>query len=435
MDQHQHRSRSSSRSEREPTNPICLPVCDPHKTHSSPSTSTCFACAPTSPSTSAPSHRHLLPAKPSTPQTNEANALFPPHYITSSFSTPRRTSSVLPSPFLVPSPALPTLLTMSSQVLAPPLPSLNPPLHDQPRPSSRSERLLRETLRRDRAASLSPRSRMPRPDFASGRVASTTTSSEMFHCACNDSDDEVDRPNGSSHHVSLLFANLPQHQQKHSPPLQRASKSSVDVHSMSRRRESDLKEKEPIPPLFHINPPHRSAVTPAPFEGCLYGAVSAQTRDRYPDRESAWSSTESSSLPSPIPSNHQPLTPSPSPSPPFHNALPETLSHIAITRGRTRNNTYPAAVPLPGQSHQPSQSHSQSHWQRQQVTPPPTPPTFDARGAAAKLRTIDGYVSFANVEGLGGPPGVEEELTEEDRRRGTWWPWRGRSRSGSLGTT
>jgi hypothetical protein len=301
MDQHQHRSRSSSRSEREPTNPICLPVCDPHKTHSSPSTSTCFACAPTSPSTSAPSHRHLLPAKPSTPQTNEANALFPPHYITSSFSTPSRTSSVLPSPFLVPSPALPTLLTMSSQVLAPPLPSLNPPLHDQPRPSSRSERLLRETLRRDRAASLSPRSRMPRPDFASGRVASTTTSSEMFHCACNDSDDEVDRPNGSSHHVSLLFANLPQHQQKHSPPLQRASKSSVDVHSMSRRRESDLKEKEPIPPLFHINPPHRSAVTPAPFEGCLYGAVSSQTRDRYPDRESAWSSTEvSTRLPYPV---------------------------------------------------------------------------------------------------------------------------------------
>jgi hypothetical protein len=303
MDQHQHRSRSSSRSEREPANPICLPGCDPHKTHSSPSTCT-SACAPPSPSTSAPSHRHLLPAKPSTPQTNEANALFPPHYITSSFSTPRRTSSVLPSPFLV-SPALPTLLTMSPQVLAPPLPSLNPPLnpplHDQPRPSSRSERLLRETLRRDRAASLSPRSRMPRPDFASGRVASTATSSEMFHCACTDSDDEVDQPHGTSHHVSLLFANLPQHQQKPSPPLQRASKSSADVHSMGRRRESDLKEKEPIPPLFHINPPHRSAVTPAPFEGCLYGAVSAQTRDRCLDHELAWSSTEvSTRLPYPV---------------------------------------------------------------------------------------------------------------------------------------
>ena len=299
MDQHQHRSRSSSRSVRELANPICLPVCDPHKTHSS--SSTCSACVPPSPSTSTPSHRHLLPAKPSTPQINEANALFPPHYITSSFSTPRRTSSVLPSPFLVPSPVLPTLLTMSPQVLAPPLPSLIPPLHDQPRPSSRSERLLRETLRRDRAASLSPRSRVPRPDSVSGRVASATTSSEMFHCACTDSDDEVNQTHGSSNHVSLLFANLPQHQQKPSPPLPRASKSSADVHCMSRRRESDLKEKEPTPPLFHINRPHRSAVMPAPFEGCLDGAVNGHTRDRCTDRDSGWSSTEvSTRLPYPV---------------------------------------------------------------------------------------------------------------------------------------
>ncbi|KAH9993521.1 hypothetical protein BJV77DRAFT_997280 [Russula vinacea] len=376
MDQHQHRDRLSSQSEREPGNPICLPVSDPHKAHGSPST--CSACAPPSPSTSAypstsaPSHRHLHPAITSTPQTNEANTLFPPHYITSSFSTPRRTSSVLPSPFLVPSPVLPTLLTI------------------------------------------------------------TSTSSEMFHCACTDGDDEVDLANGTSH-VSLLFANLPQPQQKPSRPLQRSSKSSADVHSMGRRRESDLREKEPIPPLFPINPPHRNAVVQAPFEGYFYSAADAQMRDRHPDRESVWSSAESSSLPSPIPSNHQPLTPSPSPSPPFYST---TMSHITSPRGRARNNTHPTTtVPLPNQSHQPPQSHSQSHWQRQQVTPPPTPPAFDARGAAAKLRTIDGYVSFANVEGLGGPPGVEEEVTEEDRRRGTWWPWRGRSRSGSLTTT
>lgn len=289
MDQHQLRDRLSSQSERELDNPVCLPVSPPHKAHSSPPT--CSACAsPPStayPSTSAPSHRHLPPANTSTPQTNEANALFPPHYITSSFSTPRRTSSVLPSPLLVPSPALPTLLTMSPQVLAPPLPALNPPIHEQPRPSSRSERLLRETLRRDRAASLSPRSRMPRPDFSSGRVASTSTSSEMFHCACADGDEEVDQTLGTSH-VSLLFANLPQHQQK-PPPLQRSSKSSADVHSMSRRRES---EKEPMPPLFHLNPPHRGAVTHGPLEGYLYGAADAQTRDRHPDRESVWSSAE-----------------------------------------------------------------------------------------------------------------------------------------------
>jgi hypothetical protein len=104
------------------------------------------------------------------------------------------------------------------------------------------------------------------------------------------------------------------------------------------------------------------------------------------------------------------------------------MSHITSTWGRAWNNTHPTTtVPLLNQSHQPPQLHSQSHWQRQQVTPPPTPPAFDARGAAAKLRTIDGYVSFANIEGLGGLPGVEEDVMEEDRHRETWWLWRGRS--------
>src|SRR6266851_6016210 len=146
------------------------------------------------------------------------------------------------------------------------------------------------------------------------------------------------------------------------------------------------------------------------------------------------STPKSSSLPSPTTSQHQPLTPSPSPSPPSHSTLAETMSRMASTRGRARNNTHPATTaPSPMQSHQ--SPRSQSHWHRQQVTPPPTPPTFDARGAAAKLRTIDGYVSFANVEGLGAPPGVDEEVTDDDRRRGLWWPWRGRERSGSLGAT
>ncbi|KAI9449698.1 hypothetical protein F5148DRAFT_880028 [Russula earlei] len=82
--------------------------------------------------------------------------------------------------------------------------------------------------------------------------------------------------------------------------------------------------------------------------------------------------------------------------------LPESLPDMATTRGCTRNHTQPmTAVPLPIRPHQ---TQPQSHWQRQQVTPPPTPPAFDARGASARLRTIDGYVSSAKVEGLGRPP-------------------------------
>src|SRR5712672_3953383 len=70
-------------------------------------------------------------------------------------------------------------------------------------------------------------------------AAHTATSGKLFHCACTNSDDEVDQAHGTSHHVSLLFANLPQHQQIPSPPLQRALKSSADVHSVSCRRKSD----------------------------------------------------------------------------------------------------------------------------------------------------------------------------------------------------
>ncbi|KAI9508600.1 hypothetical protein F5148DRAFT_874432 [Russula earlei] len=427
MDQH-HRSRSSSRSEL-PNRPpsICVSPGPPHKAHSSllsPSPR-----APPSPSSPAypPSYNHTHPAITSTPQTNEANALFPPHYITSSLATPHRSSSVLLSPFFTPpSPALPALLTMSPQVLAPSPAPLHPPSHGQQRPSSRSERLLRETLRRDRAASLSPRSRIPRAESRSARIAST--SGEMFHCACTESDDEDDQPN----HSSLLFAQLPQHRQRPMPPFQHPSTSSADVQSLI-HHESGLKEKLPIVPLCHSNSPYRSAAPQNPFESYLCSTAAAQKHDRQADHESTWSSTESSSLPSPTP-NHQPLTPSPSPSPPSYTILPESLSHMATTRGRTRNHTHPmTAVPLPTRPHQTQQSQPQSHWQRQQVTPPPTPPTFDARGASARLRTIDGYVSFANVEGLGGPPGTEEEALEDERRGGLWWPWRDRSRSGILG--
>jgi len=290
MDQHHHRSRSSSRSEL-PNRPssICVSLGHPHKAHCS-----LLSCGPPSPSTSAyppspvPSHSH--PAITSTPQTNEANALFTPHhYITSSLSlsTPRR-SSYLPSPFSVPSsPVLPALLTMTPQVLVPPPAPLNPPPHDQPRPSSRSERLLRETLRRDRAASISPRSRMPRAESRSGHVAST--SSEMFHCACTDSDDEGDLTHDTSPHVSLLFTNLPQHRHQR-PVLQHAPtpNSSADV---PRRHESGLREKERMAPLCHSNS-YRGAALQNPFESYPYGPTVAQKRDRHADRESTWSSTE-----------------------------------------------------------------------------------------------------------------------------------------------
>ncbi len=57
------------------------------------------------------------------------------------------------------------------------------------------------------------------------------------------------------------------------------------------------------------------------------------------------------------------------------------------------------------------------------LTPPPTPP-FNAVNAAAQCRAMDGYVSFANIEGLGVPQGEEDEQrSEEAKEHGRWLKW------------
>ena len=53
------------------------------------------------------------------------------------------------------------------------------------------------------------------------------------------------------------------------------------------------------------------------------------------------------------------------------------------------------------------------------MTPPPTPP-FNARTASEVCKRMDGYVSFASVEGLGEPPGLDmdgREATSEEGLR------------------
>jgi hypothetical protein len=54
----------------------------------------------------------------------------------------------------------------------------------------------------------------------------------------------------------------------------------------------------------------------------------------------------------------------------------------------------------------------------------PTSPSFDARTASAMCRRIDGYVSFANVEGLGSPPEDDIESVEAGRQH-AWLKWLG----------
>ncbi|OCB88394.1 hypothetical protein A7U60_g4435 [Sanghuangporus baumii] len=56
------------------------------------------------------------------------------------------------------------------------------------------------------------------------------------------------------------------------------------------------------------------------------------------------------------------------------------------------------------------------------LTPPPTPP-FNARIASEVCKRIDGYVSFASVEGLGEPPGLDIDSDEGEEGLKKWGRW------------
>ncbi|KAI0332290.1 hypothetical protein GY45DRAFT_1344718 [Cubamyces sp. BRFM 1775] len=56
------------------------------------------------------------------------------------------------------------------------------------------------------------------------------------------------------------------------------------------------------------------------------------------------------------------------------------------------------------------------------LTPPPSPP-FNVRQAAAQIKGIDGYVSFATIEGLGVPEGSDDESEEDAKSRSRWFQW------------
>lgn len=82
----------------------------------------------------------------------------------------------------------------------------------------------------------------------------------------------------------------------------------------------------------------------------------------------------------------------------------------------------PPPLRSPTSAHQSLPSPQSTHVSP--LTPPPTPPSlFDARTAAAQCRAMNGYVSFANVQGLGVPDGAEDDVDEgeEEKGRGRWW--------------
>ena len=73
-------------------------------------------------------------------------------------------------------------------------------------------------------------------------------------------------------------------------------------------------------------------------------------------------------------------------------------------------------------THKPLSSKKGSVSSMGPLTPPPSPP-FNARQAAAQCKAMDGYISFATIEGLGVPEGSDEEGDEEAKSRSRWFQW------------
>lgn len=76
----------------------------------------------------------------------------------------------------------------------------------------------------------------------------------------------------------------------------------------------------------------------------------------------------------------------------------------------------------PRSTHKPLSSKKGSISSTGPLTSPPSPP-FNARQAAAQCKAMNGYISFANIEGLGVPEGSDEEVDDEAKSRSRWFQW------------
>ena len=280
------------------------------------------------------------------------------------------------------------------------------------RPPSRSERLLRDTLRRDEMQATrpplvhasththipptSPRNHSRRPSYTP---------------SCNDDCDDGElgmglfrapaghglQRNRSLGHVprrasTSYMQSHPQHQSQHQSPAQQYAQLH-QAHPPRRREPSPSRSGPQSPPSArsrshsHSYSPPTSALTPheavlrARLEKVLsmgrdlHHAQYSHPRSQSSSSPEEWASddiSEGSSGSSPPTSGGH--------TPPLH------LAHMPAPKPRRRNSP-----PTP-------------------LTPPDSP-HFDARAAGAVCRQMEGYVSFAHVEGLGGidPDSSEDE--------------------------
>lgn len=307
-------------------------------------------------------------------------------------------------------------------------------------PPSKVERLLRDTLRRDRAASSSRSATpvSPRPYRAHDVFIADCCSQDEDDA---DDDDELAMPQqpyqlrrASSHRASPAPAALALHAPPSPTPASRAQRpprSPMSGHrpSYSMSAAPVLKHPTPLRPSSSLR-----AASPAPL---MSHEVALRSRlqgmlDAHPH---------------PAPSNAQRALRAVS-GPNYAASARRSHSRARSVSSRTDGE---AAAWWGGLATQPtspmtenSMSHSQGSPSLESLgffpTPPSTPPSpslnlslepdprpsFDARTASQLCRNAPGLVSFKDVEGLGAPPDMDMDELDADKeatpsKGGRWW--------------
>ncbi|KAF7972554.1 hypothetical protein HWV62_17766 [Athelia sp. TMB] len=289
------------------------------------------------------------------------------------------------------------------------------------RPPSRSERLLRDTLRRDELQAARP----PLVHASTHHISSPTSPRNhsrrpSYTPSCNeDSCDDGElgmglfRPaaaglqrNRSLGHVprrastSYMQSHPHQHQSQHQSPAQQYAQ--LHTAHPPRRREHSPGPSPQSPPSSarsrahsHSYSPPTSALTP--HEAVLRARlekVLSMGRDLHHAHHAQYSHARSQS-----------------------SSSPEEWASDDISEGSSGSSPPTSGGHTPPLTHTSSSHTHMSAPKPRRRNSPPTPltppdsPHFDARAAGAVCRQMEGYVSFAHVEGLGGidPDSSEDE--------------------------
>lgn len=370
----------------------------------------------------------------------------------SSHSQPTLAMSII-----APSPRTPQQQGTSSRIQQP----HSPP----PRPSSRSERLLRDTLRKDNTLRTTVTSR--------ARSRSRSTCSD-----CDDDDDffqpvlvfQSSRRNSAASirnfQSKSFYVPNENEDSSYAQLLRSSSDSCAKGYPIAPVQPEKLDEclSTSLPRSYVLGsdaPPHE-AVLRSRLERVLHRGMREEERrlKSSPDEESSSASPPSSARS--LSNSYTNSQSSEKPHVTAHDMEPFILPSISSKHGRGHRST---SVAYSQKS--PRSPHSQgeaSPWMTTPLPPSPfstptkkspsspyatpsphspkpailssfssanshvpvNPPQFDLRAASQACKQVSGYVSFASVAGLGAPPGAaDDEVSVKEpqrgRGRGRWW--------------